>query len=204
MQKGERTVRSFHSIILAIIILITTSVVSQNADINMLRSINAKEMPVWDRTMKGVSFSVYPVMPGSVIGIWSHGYFTKNEVMTRNAYKSALSIGLALGLTTGLKYAVNRTRPFADYPDDIVRRDEVGPYSFPSGHSTAAFATATAMSLSYKKWYVTVPSYLYAGFVGYSRMRLGVHYPSDVLGGAIIGIGAGFLTWQLDKAINGK
>ena len=204
MQKGERRVKLVYQVFLVFFILTNTSFFAQNADLSMLKSINAKEMPVWDKTMKGVSFSVYPVMPASVIGIWSHGYFTKNEVMTRNAYKSALSIGLAIGLTTGLKYAVNRTRPFTDYPDDIVKRDEVGPYSFPSGHTTAAFATATAMSLSYKKWYVTVPSYIYAGFVGYSRMRLGVHYPSDVLGGAIIGIGAGFLTWQLDKAINGK
>jgi membrane-associated phospholipid phosphatase len=35
-------------------------------------------------------------------------------------------------------------------------------------------------------------------------MRLGMHFPSDVLGGMVIGIGAGLLTWQLDKAINQK
>ena len=161
-------------------------------------------MPCWDKTMKGISFSIYPVMPVTVIGIWSHGYFTKNKEMMRNGYKSAITIGLALATTSGLKYAVNRTRPFAQYPNDIIQRDKVGPYSFPSGHTTCAFATATAISLSYKKWYVTAPSFLYAGFVGYSRMRLGVHYPSDVLGGALIGIGAGLLTWKLDKLLNKK
>lgn len=161
-------------------------------------------MKTWDKTMKGVSFSVYPAMPVSVIGIWSHGYFSKNEVMMRNGYKSAITIALAVGVSTGLKYAINRKRPFAAYPNDIIRRDDVGPYSFPSGHTTAAFATATAVSLSYKKWYVALPAYAYAGFVGYSRMRLGVHYPTDVLGGMVIGIGAGFLTWQLDKIINRK
>ena len=93
-----------------------------------------------------------------------------------------------------IKYLVERPRPLMPA---IV---ETG-YSFPSGHTTAAFATATAMTLSYKKWYVAVPSYLYAGFVGYSRMRLGVHYPSDVFGGMVIGIGAGFLTWKLDQII---
>lgn len=154
--------------------------------------------------MKGVSFSIYPAMPLSVVGIWSHGYFTKSTTMMRNGYKSVITIGSALALTTALKYAINRQRPFIKYPNDIVGRDKVGPYSFPSGHTTSAFATATALSLSYNKWYVTVPSYLYAGFVGYSRMRLGVHYPTDVLGGAIIGIGAGLLTWKLDKFINRK
>ncbi|MDX2172343.1 MAG: phosphatase PAP2 family protein [Bacteroidota bacterium] len=173
-------------------------------DYRLLKSINSGEMPCWDKTMKGVSFSVYPIMPLSVIGIWSNGYFTKNEAMMRNGYKSAITIGLALATTTGLKYVVNRTRPFARYPNDIIQRDLVGPYSFPSGHTTAAFATATAISFSYKKWYLVLPSYAYAGFVGYSRMRLGVHYPSDVLGGAIIGIGAGLLTWKLDKLLNKK
>ena len=63
---------------------------------------------------------------------------------------------------------------------------------------------STAVSLSYKKWYVTVPAYAYASLVGYSRMRLGMHYGSDVLGGMIIGIGSGLLTWQLDKTFNKK
>ncbi|MGYP000960524023 len=161
-------------------------------------------MPIWDKTMKGVSFSIYGVMPATVIGIWSHGYFAKDKVMMRNSYKSFATIGFALGLSTGLKYLANRRRPFAQYPNDIIQKDKVGPFSFPSGHTTSAFATATALSLSYKKWYVTAPSFLYAGFVGYSRMRLGVHYPTDVLGGILIGIGSGLLTWKLDQVINNK
>jgi membrane-associated phospholipid phosphatase len=174
---------------------------SQNIDLRLLQSINAKEYPTWDVTMKGVSISVYPVMPVTVGSIWVNGYLKKDYELKRNAFKSTASIGLALALTTGLKYVVNRTRPYNDYPNEIIKRDEAGPYSFPSGHTTAAFSTATALSLTYKKWEVIVPSIIYAGFVGYSRMRLGMHYPSDVLGGAVIGIGSGFLVWRLDKFI---
>src|SRR5690606_16926546 len=97
-----------------------------------------------------------------------------------------------------------RPRPFVKYPIDIIKRDHAGKYSFPSGHTSSAFATATILSLSYKKWYVTGPSFLYAGLVGYSRMRLGVHYPTDVLGGLIIGVGAGLLTWKLDQVFFNK
>ncbi|MCC6370880.1 MAG: phosphatase PAP2 family protein [Bacteroidia bacterium] len=161
-------------------------------------------MPQWDAGMKGVSYAPYAVMPSAIAATWAHGYFNKDKVMMRNGYKSAIAVGLAMITTSGLKIAINRTRPFKEYPNDITLRvKEPGPYSFPSGHTTSAFATATALSLSYKKWYVAVPSYLYAGFVGYSRMRLGVHYPSDVLGGMAIGIGAGFLTWWVDKKVNG-
>ncbi|MBA3665806.1 MAG: phosphatase PAP2 family protein [Bacteroidetes bacterium] len=177
----------------------------QNIDLRILKSLNQTDLPCWDKTMRGVSFSVYPVMPLVAGGVWAHGYATKDEALMRSGYKSAIAITFAVATTSGLKYLFNRQRPFKEYPNDIVQRDmHVGPFSFPSGHTTAAFASATALSLSYKKWYVTLPSYLYAGFVGYSRMRLGVHYPSDVLGGMIIGIGAGLLTWKLDKMINHK
>lgn len=171
----------------------------QNADVDLLHTLNAKQMPCWDQTMKGVSLSVYPAMPVSAAGIWLHGHYTKNPGLKRSGVKSAIGIGLAMSLSTTLKYTVKRTRPYDAYPNDIIAKDHSGTYSFPSGHTTAAFATATTLSLSYRKWYVTVPAYAYAGFVGYSRMRLGMHYPTDVLGGMVTGIGSSLLVWQVDK-----
>lgn len=175
---------------------------AQNTDLKLLQTLNAKEYRNWDAGMNGVSFSVYPVMPITVGGIWINGYLKKDKQIKRDAFKSATSIGLAIAISTSLKYIVNRTRPYTEFPNEIIKRGEdSGPYSFPSGHTTAAFSTATALSLTYKKWEVIIPSIVYAGFVGYSRMRLGMHYPSDVLGGAIIGVGSGFLIWRLDKLI---
>lgn len=174
---------------------------AQNIDYRLLKNINGKHNANWDGFNRGLSFSIYPVMPACVIGTWSHGFATKNTDLKRSAFKQGITMCLAVGITTSLKYAVKRERPFVQYPNDIEKRDHVGALSFPSGHTTAAFATATALSLSYKKWYVTAPAYAYAGFVGYSRMRLGVHFPSDVLVGALIGTGCGLLTWQLDKVI---
>ncbi len=176
----------------------------QNADLNILKSLNAGKMPVWDQTLKGLSFSAYPVAPLSVGCILAQGYIKKDKALIRNGYKSAVTIVLAMTISTATKYSVKRERPAFAYPNDIVERDHSSTYSFPSGHTTAAFATATSLSLTYKKWYVSVPAYTYAGFIGYSRMRLGMHYPSDVLGGIIAGIGSGLLTWKLDKIINGR
>jgi undecaprenyl-diphosphatase len=192
------------SFIILVILCFTKNLSSQSIDLKILKSINQKEMPCWDKTMRSTSFSVYPVMPATVIGIWSQGYFTNNKVMMRNAYKSAISIAIAITSTSALKFAINRTRPYNKYPNDIIKRDNAGPYSFPSGHTTAAFATATAVSLSYNKWYITIPSFAYAGFVGYSRMRLGMHYGTDVFGGIIIGVGSGLITWKIDKLLNKK
>jgi undecaprenyl-diphosphatase len=192
------------SFIILVILCFTKNLTSQSIDLKILKSVNQNEMPCWDKTMRGTSFSIYPIMPTTVIGIWSQGYFTNNKVMMRNAYKSAISIAIAITSTSALKFAINRTRPYNKYPNDIIKRDNAGPYSFPSGHTTAAFATATAMCLSYNKWYITIPSFAYAGFVGYSRMRLGMHYGTDVFGGIIIGVGSGLITWKIDKLLNKK
>ena len=77
-------------------------------------------------------------------------------------------------LTQGLKVGIGRTRP------------DGGPRSFPSGHTSAAFATATVLEHDFG-WKVGVPSYLLAGYIGASRVAGNHHYGSDVVVGAAIG-----------------
>lgn len=189
-------------ILLTFCLLLAQITFSQNADFKILKAMYGKERPLWDKGMRYTSASVYISMPVSVLLPLGDAYFNKNDIMYRNAFKSAAAIGLAEGISLAFKYSVKRTRPYDKYPNDFIARDHPGTFSFPSGHTTAAFASATALSLTYKKWQVAVPAYAYASIVGYSRMRLGVHYPSDVLGGMVIGIGAGLLTWQIDRWIS--
>lgn len=187
-----------------VLILFCFALQSQNVDFSMLKTINKNEYPNLDISMRITSKSVYPLLiaaPGSLL---LTGYVTKDKIMMRNGVKTGVAIGLNVLLTSGLKYAINRPRPFAQYPNDIIKRTNAGPYSFPSGHTSSAFAMATALSLSTKKWYVAVPSYAYACAVGYSRMRLGVHFPTDVLGGMVLGIGSSLLVFQIDKWIQKK
>ena len=91
-------------------------------------------------------------------------------------------------LNLAIKQIFKRRRPFAVHVTltSVYRPDG---YSFPSGHTSLSFATATALSRAYPKWYVIVPAFLWAGSVGYSRMYMGVHNPSDVLTGSVLGIG---------------
>ena len=68
-----------------------------------------------------------------------------------------------------------------------------------------AFATATTLTLECKKWYVAVPAYAWAAGVGYSRMYLGEHYPSDVIAGAVVGAGSAWLShWATQKLFHKK
>ena len=85
---------------------------------------------------------------------------------------------LTAAMTQGLKLSVGRTRP------DGSR------YSFPSGHSSATFATATVLQRNFG-WKVGIPAYGFAAYIAGSRLQENRHYLSDVLFGAAIGVVAG-------------
>ncbi len=89
-----------------------------------------------------------------------------------------------------LKPLVHRPRPF----QQDARVHVIGPaprdYSFPSGHAAATFAAAVGLSRAWPGG--TVAWFLLAALVSYSRLYLGVHYPSDVVAGALVGLACGW------------
>ena len=97
-------------------------------------------------------------------------------------------------ISQGLKTFILRERPFKVYPF-IEKLSEGGDSSFPSGHTMEVFAIAAALSLLFRKKKIVIPVYLWAMLVAYSRMALGVHYPSDVLAGIMIGTFIGWGVW---------
>ena len=176
---------------------------SQNFDIRLLRSMYSQEVLPSDDFFRFTSNSEFYVIAGIPAGMIVAGLIRDDKDMLRNAVVMLAGETINTGLKLGLKYTVNRDRPFMTY-SDITKKIDVGGPSFPSGHTSSAFATATSLSLAYPKWYVIVPSYGWAGTVAYSRMHLGVHYPSDVLAGAIVGAGSAFLTYEINKKLNSK
>ena len=68
-----------------------------------------------------------------------------------------------------------------------------GDYGFVSSHAANMFATATFVSLFFARKWLTIAMFAWAVLVAYSRMYLGVHYPLDLLGGALLGACIGFL-----------
>jgi membrane-associated phospholipid phosphatase len=174
---------------------------SQNADIELLRSINLERNSDLDPAFRFITNSVTPVSIGAPATVLFSGWIMKDSAVVKKGLILAEGLIVSGFITAGLKYSVRRTRPFVTYPD-LEQVVGAGSPSFPSGHTSAAFETATALSIAFPKWYVIAPSFCWAAAAGYSRMDLGVHYPSDVLAGAVVGSGCAYLTWYLNKRLN--
>ncbi len=167
-------------------------------EVNLLRSFNSR-YPT-NSYLKLFTASAYPVsiaVPFSILAISLINDSKKDEL---NAYEMGASIAISAAITEGLKIIVNRQRPYEKYGDiypDVIENGQ----SFPSGHTSIAFSTAASLTIFYKKWYVAIPAYTWAASVGYSRMYLGQHYPSDVLAGAIVGVGSAYAAHWLNKKL---
>ena len=192
---------SYHKILFILALFLSWNASSQNWDIDLLKEINLERNQSLDPTFKFITNSVSPISLGAPIAVLGLGMIQKDSSLKSKGIFMVESLCVNAFTTTALKLAFKRDRPFVTYPY-LDKQADAGSYSFPSGHTSSAFEFATSMSLAFPKWYVIAPSYVYACAAGYSRMHLGVHYPSDVLAGAIVGAGSAVLSNYLQRKIS--
>lgn len=183
---------------LSIVSALFNPVRSQNTDINTLRSINGS-LPGLKPVSRFLTGTAVPVSLAVPVLMGGYSIIDKDKELFKDAFYIAFASGVNLGLTYSLKELIARPRPYDTYPGMLEVYELQDDFSMPSGHTSGAFATATALSLKYPKWYIIAPSFVWAGAVGFSRMHLGVHYPSDVLAGAVLGAGSAWLTWKVNE-----
>ena len=87
-----------------------------------------------------------------------------------------------------LKQSLKRDRPYNKIDDVHFRVRPPDEFSFPSGHTTSAFLMMTLLSTFFQVPAIQVGAFVWASMVGIARVYLGVHYPTDVLAGALLGI----------------
>lgn len=110
--------------------------------------------------------------------------------------RSGICIGasLLIGVIVGngiIKNVVARPRPYDAIEGIESVVSHLSDYSFPSGHSLCCFGAATALAMNRTKW--AIPAYVGAVLVAVSRLFLFVHYPTDVICGALLGVLFGVL-----------
>jgi undecaprenyl-diphosphatase len=100
-------------------------------------------------------------------------------------YRLTVGLFLEVSLYKVLKSLCSRQRPFQRFENVSCLLPPPDAYSFPSGHTAAAFVVAVTIGTFYSA--VLAPFLFFALLIGFSRIYLGAHYPSDVLAGAAIG-----------------
>jgi len=169
-------------------------------DTKLFLFLNGLNTPFWDVVMYQVSekefwYPFYGIL--IVVMVWRYKW---------NAIATLLFIALLITLSDQLsvkafKEVFERYRPTHN-PEikDIVhtvRGYRGGDFGFVSSHAANTFAMAYFTSRLFTNRYYTWCIFIWAALVSYSRIYLGVHYPLDILGGALLGIALGYLVFLL-------
>ncbi|HVU58085.1 MAG TPA: phosphatase PAP2 family protein [Puia sp.] len=163
----------------------------QRTDEHILEYLAAHRTPGQTAFWRTVSNANNYVNAGIPVTMLVTGLIRNDVEMKKNSLYVASSTAVSYLLDFAIKHIVKRPRPFiTDIHLTPVYRP--GEYSFPSGHTSSSFGAITALSRAYPRWYVIAPAFLWSASVGYSRMYLGVHYPTDVGAGALLGTGTAF------------
>lgn len=180
-----------------------SEIYGQHVDINIVKSMNNNQS--LDKTNycrfsdKSISF----INVGAPVAVFAAGLIRHDKKLQKNAAYMMGAFILSATVTRTTKMIIKRKRPYEDYTT-ITKLSSGGGYSFPSGHTSSAFTTATSLSLYFPKWYVIAPACLWASGAGIARIYQGVHYPSDVLAGAIVGVGSAIISYKAQQWFDKK
>ena len=142
-----------------------------------------------------------------VVAVLLYARISGRDTLKKVALITLISLLVAGGIAVFLKHLVHEPRPFMSLDNVHLLVMEDDPDSFPSGHTTAVFAVVFSLILNMKslckKHYKTIDVLLviFALLIPFSRMYLGLHYPGDVLAGAIVGILTAFLVNRYKEEI---
>jgi undecaprenyl-diphosphatase len=132
------------------------------------------------------------------IGLLAVLFLARGKWASRNARHGVIAAGLSAALALGIAHVItalwDRPRPYVAHPTvSHLFVAASGDPSFPSDHATAAFAIAVSILLRNRR--IGLLALAMAVVLAVARVAVGVHYPSDVVGGALIGTGAALLLW---------
>ena len=177
-------------------------------DKQWLLALNNDYPAFWDGLMYGISDKL----------TWIPFYVALIIILIKSLKKQSWLVILALivciiiadQVSSGLiKDLVHRLRPSRN-PDlenmvCLLKGYRGGKYGFVSSHAANSFGLAMLTSLFFHNRKYTIIVFFWAAIVAYSRIYLGVHYPGDVIGGAIVGVGAAMLVyWLFTKVLPDK
>lgn len=168
-----------------------------NYDIKVLEWLNHHRIKWLDPFFIFITDTAYITAVAVIVIIFIYSLYKKERSLKFKTLQMVMAMLLNTIIITILKYSINRTRPFVN-DVSIEKLSAGGSPSFPSGHTADAFVIATSVTLLFtkQKWLVAL-IWLWAITVAYTRIALGVHYPSDVLGSFFFGAGSAIAIHKL-------
>ena len=174
-----------------------------NLDTHLLLWFNSHHSPFWDSVMWFISgkmewVPMYLILIGFIIY-----KYRKDSIWIFIAVIILITLSDSFAARV-IKDSVQRFRPTHNPAIanmvHIVNNYRGGDYGFVSNHASNSFALAVFLSLLFRNRYFTIGILIWAAIVSYSRIYLGVHYPGDILGGALLGVGWAYgIYWCLQR-----
>ena len=158
--------------------------------------------PLFDAVMPFIThFGGYIAMFAICILVLVLSIVFKKDNIKKIALICLISLLVADGIALVLKLLIFEPRPYLMLDNVHVLIVEDDPFSFPSGHVTSTCAVVFALIFKFKDKLWSFVLLLFAFIIGFSRIYVGVHYPSDVLAGAIIGIFGAYVVHRYEDRI---
>lgn len=172
----------------------------QAVDANWFHQINSGlSNSIFDAVMPALSLAGNDGIIWIVVGVLLVVFGGRDLKRAAVLMLISLFISFILGEEL-LKHIFQRPRPFLSLPDVILLVNPPGSYSFPSGHAANAFGAGLVLVRKVPR--LSWPVGILALAIAFSRVYVGVHYPFDVIGGAVIGIACAVLVLKMEGKID--
>jgi len=170
-----------------------TPVTLYSLDLQVLEWLHGGRLDMLDDLLLFLTDTAYALGALVPVCLYLAGYIEKNKVWKIRAVQYIFAMALNVLIVGTLKYSVDRPRPFLDNAT-VTQLAEASSPSFPSGHTAFAFTAAVALALMFRSNLFRAVLLGWALLIAYSRLALGVHYPSDVAASVLLGTLAALLT----------
>ncbi|MDR3749513.1 MAG: phosphatase PAP2 family protein [Acidobacteriota bacterium] len=162
-------------------------------------SVAHQVSPSWHNTSINISNAGVYGLGAAAGGIFVAGLILHDEHATTTGIRSAEAAVDSVILYASLKVILARQRPYMGTGEGKFFSGNWTKGSFPSGHATFAWTLASVMAHEYPNWPMRLLMYGVATVVSTTRVTGGVHFPSDVFSGSVIGYGVGTFVAHKDR-----